>query len=76
MAWHLLCMTPGPIGSPARVAAAARPQGLPYETLGLDASSLKKGILGHLAYTLAELPQHVENEWEPYVAVPWRCATA
>jgi starch phosphorylase len=62
-------MTPSPLGSPARVMAAARPQGLPYDTLGLDAGSLKQGILGHLAYTLAELPRHAESEWEPYVAV-------
>ncbi len=68
-AWHLLCMTPGPLGSSARVTAAARPLDPPYETLGMDAGSLKKGILGHLAYTLAELPRHVESEWEPYVAL-------
>jgi glycogen phosphorylase len=51
------------------VPAASRRPNLPYETLGMDAASLKKGILGHLAYTLAELPRHVESEWEPYVAV-------
>jgi starch phosphorylase len=35
----------------------------------MDAESLKKAILGHLQYTLAELPQHVDTEWEPYVAL-------
>jgi glycogen phosphorylase len=44
-------------------------QGLPYDTLGLDAESLKKGMLGHLEFTLAELPRHVDTEWEPYVAL-------
>ena len=67
--WHFVCMTPGPLGSPARVPVASPPSRLPYETLGMDAASLKKGILGHLAYTLAELPRHVESEWEPYVAL-------
>src|SRR5215510_3147490 len=49
-------------------APAPRPA-LPYGTLGLDAESLKIAILGHLRYTLAELPQHVDGEWEPYVAL-------
>ena len=44
-------------------------QGLPYDTLGLDAESLKKAMLGHLEFTLAELPRHVDSEWEPYVAL-------
>ena len=35
----------------------------------MDAESLKTGVLGHLQYTLAELPQHVDSEWEPYVAL-------
>ncbi len=35
----------------------------------MDAESLKNGILGHLEYTLAELPKHVDSEWEPYVAL-------
>ena len=37
--------------------------------LGLDARSLKEGILGHLQYTLAEMPNHVHSDWEPYVAL-------
>ncbi|HKC08937.1 MAG TPA: glycogen/starch/alpha-glucan phosphorylase, partial [Methylomirabilota bacterium] len=35
----------------------------------MDAESLKRGILTHLEYTLAELPQHVDTAWEPYVAL-------
>jgi starch phosphorylase len=54
---------------PAAVAPAAPRQVLPYGTLGMDAESLKTAILGHLQYTLAELPQHVDSEWEPYVAL-------
>jgi hypothetical protein len=30
-------------------------QSLPYGSLGRDAESLKRGILGHLEYTLAAL---------------------
>jgi starch phosphorylase len=62
-------MTPGRIKPPPTVAPAAPRQALPYDTLGMDAEALKKGILGHLQYTLAELPQHVDTEWEPYVAL-------
>ena len=52
------------------VAAPEGPrQTLPYNTLGHDAESLKMAILGHLQYTLAELPKHVDSEWEPYVAL-------
>jgi starch phosphorylase len=35
----------------------------------MDAESFKRGILGHLEYTLAELPAHVDTLWEPYVAL-------
>jgi len=52
-----------------RGAPAAPLQRLPYSSLGMDAESLKRGILTHLEYTLAELPQHVDTAWEPYVAV-------
>ena len=54
--------------SPRRGPAAPL-QSLPYDSLGLDAESLKRAILGHLEYTLAELPQQVDSEWEPYVAL-------
>jgi len=46
-------------------------EALPYDTLGMDGEALKKGILGHLEYTLAELPKHVDSEWEPYQAWRW-----
>ena len=62
-------MTLGSIDRSTQIAPAAPLQTLPYDSLGLDAESLKRGILGHLEYTLAELPQHVDSEWEPYVAL-------
>ena len=34
-----------------------------------DAESFKRGIRGHLEHTLAELPGHVDSDWEPYVAL-------
>jgi len=49
--------------------AAAPLQSLPYDSLGMDAESLKRGILSHLEYTLAELPEHVDSGWEPYVSL-------
>ncbi len=36
---------------------------------GMDAKSLAEDFLSHLQYTLAELPGHVDSEWEPYVAL-------
>ena len=42
---------------------------LPSDALGMDAASLRRGILAHLEFTLAELPGHVDSEWEPYVAL-------
>src|SRR3979411_2706583 len=62
-------MTLNPIDSPTRIAAAAAHQALAYDSLGMDAESVKRGILAHLEYTLAELPGHVDTEWEPYVAL-------
>src|SRR5262245_37570632 len=60
---------PNPI-KPAVAGAVASPsQALPYGSLGMTAESLKKGVLAHLEYTLAELPSHVDSEWEPYVAL-------
>ena len=61
-------MTPE-IDRSARIAPTAPLQSLPYENLGMDAQSLKRSILAHLEYTLAELPQQVDSEWEPYVAL-------
>ncbi len=31
--------------------------------------SLQAGILRHLEFTLGELPEHVDSDWEPYVSV-------
>src|SRR5262245_60313626 len=36
---------------------------------GLDAESIRQEFLTHLAFTLAELPEHVDSEWEPYVSL-------
>jgi starch phosphorylase len=51
----------GSIGTPR--------QALPRQRLGTDAPALKRAILEHLEYTLAELPGHVDSRWEPYVAL-------
>ena len=56
--------------SPAVPTATRTPrQALPYDSLGMDVPSMKEGMLRHLEYTLAELPRHVDSEWEPYVAL-------
>ncbi len=44
-------------------------QGYRFESLPSDPESFKRGILGHLGFTLAELPSHVDSSWEPYVAL-------
>ena len=62
-------MKPSPPDRSTRLAPAAPLQSLPYDSLGMDAESFKRGVLGHLEYTLAELPHQVDSEWEPYVAV-------
>ncbi len=36
---------------------------------GMDAEALKRDFLSHLQFTLAELPKHIDSEWEPYVAL-------
>src|SRR3954464_14369859 len=45
------------------------PAALQPDKMGFDAKSLAKGMLEHLEYTLAELPKHVDSEWEPYVSI-------
>jgi len=56
--------------TPAVAAATATPrQALTEEGLGMDPAALKHSVLRHLEYTLAELPRHVDSEWEPYVAL-------
>ena len=62
-------MTVSPIGPDAPITPSAPRQALAYDTLGSDAEALKAAVLGHLEYTLAELPTHVDSPWEPYVAV-------
>ena len=37
--------------------------------LGSDSVAIEQGMRGHLVYTLAELPTHVDTEWEPYVSL-------
>jgi glycogen phosphorylase len=59
----------GSIAPPAAVAPAAPRQALAYDSLGLDAEAIKRGVLAHLQYTLAELPTHVDTAWEPYFAL-------
>src|SRR5262245_7100101 len=62
-------MTSSQNGEPRRFAGEAPTQTLSSESLGMDAASLTRGILGHLEYTLGELPKHVDSTWEPYVAL-------
>src|SRR5215471_12230524 len=54
----------------APMAPALKPedQGKQY-LFGLDAESIRKGLLTHLEFTLAELPKQVDSEWEPYVSL-------
>ena len=55
---------------PAVAAATATPrQDLTGDKLGMDVAALTLGFLRHLEYTLAELPRHVDSEWEPYLAL-------
>ncbi len=37
--------------------------------LEMDADGVKAGFLHHLEFTLAELRNHVDTEWEPYVSL-------
>ena len=55
---------------PAVPTATASPRrALGNARLGMDAAALGDSVLQHLEYTLAELPRHVDSEWEPYVAL-------
>src|SRR4051794_13081151 len=53
----------GTLGAPTLPAA------LQAAHLGMDVASIQQGFLNHLEYTLAELPKHVDSEWEPFVAL-------
>src|SRR5262245_65947801 len=55
--------------TPAVAASTATPRQALTGTLGMDADALKHSVLRHLEYTLAELPRHVDSEWEPYMAL-------
>src|SRR5262249_18418781 len=56
--------------TPAVAAATATPREvLAADALGMDAAALKHSLLAHLEYTLAELPRHVDSDWEPYLAL-------
>src|SRR5579859_4415037 len=37
--------------------------------LGTDADAMKSDMRSHLEFTLAELPGHVDSDWEPYVSL-------
>jgi len=53
-----------------RMAPAVKPEDLRKEYFfGLDAESIRKGLLTHLEFTLAELPKQVDSEWEPYLSL-------
>src|SRR5262245_8770063 len=56
--------------APAVTAASRSPrQSLAGDHLGMDAPALRDSFLKHLEFTLAELPGHVDSEWEPYVSL-------
>jgi starch phosphorylase len=38
-------------------------------TFGTDPRAIRDSIIHHLQFTLAELPEHVDSRWEPYVSL-------
>jgi starch phosphorylase len=53
-----------------QTAPALKPEDLKQDYVyGLDPESIRRGFLNHLEFTLAELPQHVDTEWEPYLSL-------
>jgi starch phosphorylase len=54
-------------GTPHRLKVARPTTAKP--TLGVDADSIREGMLHQLEFTLAELPEQVDSEWEPYVSL-------
>jgi glycogen phosphorylase len=55
---------------PARMAPVLKPEDLKKEYVyGMDAESIRQDFLTHLEFTLAELPEHVDTEWEPYLSL-------
>jgi starch phosphorylase len=55
--------------TPAVATATASPRQALTTNLGMDPAALKHSVLRHLEYTLAELPRHVDSDWEPYLAL-------
>jgi starch phosphorylase len=56
--------------TPAVSTATSTPRrALAGDSLGMDAAALKDSVLRHLEFALAELPRHVDSEWEPYMAL-------
>ena len=51
--------TPSPV--------ATLPETPPH--LDMDPEAITGGMIDHLEFTLAELPGHIDTEWEPYVAL-------
>jgi starch phosphorylase len=53
-----------------RTAPILKPEDLTQAYIyGLDAASIRREFLTHLEITLAELPGHVDTEWEPYLSL-------
>jgi starch phosphorylase len=53
-----------------RTAPILKPEDLKQAYVyGLDADSIRREFLTHLEITLAELPEHVDSEWEPYLSL-------
>ncbi len=48
-------------------AVSARSKPTPHD--GNDADAIRASVLRHLQFTLAELPKHVDSNWEPYVSL-------
>ena len=55
---------------PTRMAPVLKPEDRQKEYVyGLDAEAIRREFLTHLEFTLAELPGHVDSEWEPYLSL-------
>ena len=53
-----------------RMAPVRKPEDLKKDYVyGLDAESIRREFLTHLEFTLAELSDHVDSEWEPYLSL-------
>ena len=54
---------------PARAEGRRWKSEKPDPLKGDDAQAIRRSILEHLQFTLAELPKHVDSKWEPYVSL-------